>query len=106
MVIQPTERRYAPPKHDEIHPPVAGRRNKDDLHEWSIYRQNLTSSIADGMLQPPGVMPSPGSEVCPTLITGIATFSIRGVAIGGHVLDVQKMCRRVSQRPLKKSSPH
>lgn len=26
------------------------KKNKDNLHEWSIYRQNLTSSLARGLL--------------------------------------------------------
>lgn len=36
------QRKYAPP------PPLGGP--KDDLHEWSIYRQNLTSTLAESLL--------------------------------------------------------
>lgn len=40
--LKDDERRYAAPP--------AGLSAKDDLHEWAIYRQNLTSSIAQNLL--------------------------------------------------------
>lgn len=45
-----SDRKYAPPPTSDPHRFLGGKRTKDDLHEWSIYRQNLTSSIAGSLL--------------------------------------------------------
>lgn len=45
------DRKYQPPPPSDL-PHPQGRMTKDDLHQWSIYRQNLTSSIAESVLAP------------------------------------------------------
>ncbi len=44
-------------KGEDLRPLGVTGRTKDDLHEWSIYRQNVTCSIADGLFQIPGAIP-------------------------------------------------
>lgn len=53
MVASPVlDRKYQPPPPSSDLPHPQGRMTKDDLHQWSIYRQNLTSSIAESVLAP------------------------------------------------------